>query len=181
MEAIVDLNSGSGFIYGAPSAVCDVGVRINAHVDAALEAAHRRSRHATRRQPDPSLVRSSLRDARIHRRGHGLRVDCCGSSMPATSSGPRSGGCRRLVRPAPVAGTVVSSASAAGGRSAAHRWRHRRRSRGRPQVAGAVRAQGAEPEVLDRPGEASPPVRSIYFGASCTWPTWSSRSPCSRR
>ena len=41
MPAIVDLNSGSGFIYGAPSAVCDVGVRINAHVDAALEAAHR--------------------------------------------------------------------------------------------------------------------------------------------
>jgi hypothetical protein len=41
MHAIVDLNSGSGFIYGAPSAVCDVGVRINARVDAALEAAHR--------------------------------------------------------------------------------------------------------------------------------------------
>jgi hypothetical protein len=41
MHAIVDLNSGSGFVYGAPSAVCDVGVRINAHVDAALEAAHR--------------------------------------------------------------------------------------------------------------------------------------------
>jgi CRISPR/Cas system-associated exonuclease Cas4 (RecB family) len=41
MHAIVDLNSGSGFIYGAPSAVLDVGVRINAHVDAALEAAQR--------------------------------------------------------------------------------------------------------------------------------------------
>jgi CRISPR/Cas system-associated exonuclease Cas4 (RecB family) len=41
MHAIVDLNSGSGFIYGAPSAVRDIGVRINAHVDAALEAAQR--------------------------------------------------------------------------------------------------------------------------------------------
>jgi CRISPR/Cas system-associated exonuclease Cas4 (RecB family) len=40
MHAIVDLNSGSGFIYGAPPAVSGVGVRINAHVDAALEAAH---------------------------------------------------------------------------------------------------------------------------------------------
>jgi CRISPR/Cas system-associated exonuclease Cas4 (RecB family) len=41
MHVIVDLNSGSGFIYGAPSAVRDIGVRINAHVDAALEAAQR--------------------------------------------------------------------------------------------------------------------------------------------
>jgi hypothetical protein len=41
MEAMIDLNSGSGFIYGAPSAVCNVGVRINAHVNAAREAAHR--------------------------------------------------------------------------------------------------------------------------------------------
>jgi hypothetical protein len=37
---LVDLNSGSGFIYGAPPAVCDAGVRINALVDAALAAAH---------------------------------------------------------------------------------------------------------------------------------------------
>ena len=38
---LVDLNSGSGFVYGAPSAVCDAGVRINALIDAALEAEHR--------------------------------------------------------------------------------------------------------------------------------------------
>jgi len=37
---LVDLNSGSGFVYGAPPAACDVGVRINALVDAALKAAH---------------------------------------------------------------------------------------------------------------------------------------------
>ena len=41
MEAIIDLNSGSGFIYGARSAVCDAGVRINALIDAALETEHR--------------------------------------------------------------------------------------------------------------------------------------------
>jgi hypothetical protein len=41
MEAIIDLNSGSGFVYGAPSAVCDAGVRVNALIDAALEAEHR--------------------------------------------------------------------------------------------------------------------------------------------
>jgi hypothetical protein len=35
---LVDLNSGSGFVYGARSAVCDTGVRINALIDAALEA-----------------------------------------------------------------------------------------------------------------------------------------------
>jgi hypothetical protein len=38
---LVDLNSGSGFVYGALSAVCDAGVRINALIDAALEAQHR--------------------------------------------------------------------------------------------------------------------------------------------
>jgi hypothetical protein len=38
---LVDLNSGSGFVYGALSAVCDAGVRINALIDAALEAEHR--------------------------------------------------------------------------------------------------------------------------------------------
>ena len=41
MEAIIDLNSGSGFVYGALSAVCDAGIRINALIDAALEAEHR--------------------------------------------------------------------------------------------------------------------------------------------
>jgi hypothetical protein len=41
MEAIVDLNSGSGFVYGALSAVCDAGVRINALIDAALETERR--------------------------------------------------------------------------------------------------------------------------------------------
>jgi len=41
MEAIVDLNSGSGFVYGTPSAVSDAGVRVNALIDAALEAEHR--------------------------------------------------------------------------------------------------------------------------------------------
>jgi hypothetical protein len=38
---LVDLNSGSGFVYGARSAVCDAGVRINALIDAGLEAEHR--------------------------------------------------------------------------------------------------------------------------------------------
>jgi hypothetical protein len=38
---LVDLNSGSGFVYGAPSAVCDAGVRINELIDLALEAKHR--------------------------------------------------------------------------------------------------------------------------------------------
>ena len=41
MEAIIDLNPGSGFVYGALSAVCDAGVRINALIDAALETEHR--------------------------------------------------------------------------------------------------------------------------------------------
>ena len=53
MHAIVDLNSGSGFIYGAPSAVCNVGVRINAHVDAALEAGLR-------------LIHGKRMDAELH-------------------------------------------------------------------------------------------------------------------
>ena len=38
---LVDLNSGSGFVYGGLSAVCNAGVRINALIDAALEAEHR--------------------------------------------------------------------------------------------------------------------------------------------
>jgi hypothetical protein len=41
MPAVVDLNSGSGFIYGVQSAVRDAGVRINMLIDAALEAEHR--------------------------------------------------------------------------------------------------------------------------------------------
>jgi hypothetical protein len=41
MAAIIDLNSGSGFVYGTPAAVCDAGIRINALIDAALEAEHR--------------------------------------------------------------------------------------------------------------------------------------------
>jgi hypothetical protein len=41
MEAIIDLNSGSGFVYGAPAAVCDAGIQINALIDAALETEHR--------------------------------------------------------------------------------------------------------------------------------------------
>jgi hypothetical protein len=41
MGAIVDLNSGSGFVYGTPAAVCDAGIRINTLIDAALEAEHR--------------------------------------------------------------------------------------------------------------------------------------------
>ena len=41
MEAVIDLNSGSGFVYCGLSAVCDVGVRINMLIDAALEAAAR--------------------------------------------------------------------------------------------------------------------------------------------
>jgi hypothetical protein len=40
MEALIDLNAGSGFVYGGRSAVCDAGVRINALIDAALEAEH---------------------------------------------------------------------------------------------------------------------------------------------
>jgi hypothetical protein len=40
MHAVVDLNSGSGFVYGAPSAVRDAGVSINALIDEALETAH---------------------------------------------------------------------------------------------------------------------------------------------
>ena len=39
MEAMIDLNSGSGFVYGGRSAVGDASVRINALVDAALETA----------------------------------------------------------------------------------------------------------------------------------------------
>jgi hypothetical protein len=38
---LVDLNSGSGFAYGALSAVCDTGVCINTLIEAALEAEHR--------------------------------------------------------------------------------------------------------------------------------------------
>jgi hypothetical protein len=38
---LVDLNSGSGFVYRAVSAVCDAGIRINALIDAALETEHR--------------------------------------------------------------------------------------------------------------------------------------------
>jgi hypothetical protein len=41
MEAVIDLNSGSGFVYGGLSAVCNLGVRINTLIDAALEAAAR--------------------------------------------------------------------------------------------------------------------------------------------
>jgi hypothetical protein len=41
MQTVIDLNSGSGFVYGAPSAVRDAGVRINMLIDAALEAEHR--------------------------------------------------------------------------------------------------------------------------------------------
>ncbi|MGH6914491.1 MAG: hypothetical protein ACREH3_12390 [Geminicoccales bacterium] len=41
MEAVIDLNSGSGFVYGGLSAVCDVGLRINTLIDAALEEAAR--------------------------------------------------------------------------------------------------------------------------------------------
>ena len=41
MAAIIDLNAGSGFVYGTPAAVCDAGIRINALIDAALEAEHR--------------------------------------------------------------------------------------------------------------------------------------------
>jgi hypothetical protein len=38
---LVDLNSGSGFVYSALSAVCDAGVRITALIDEALEAEDR--------------------------------------------------------------------------------------------------------------------------------------------
>jgi hypothetical protein len=41
MAALIDLNAGSGFVYGALSAVCDAGVLINALIDAALETEHR--------------------------------------------------------------------------------------------------------------------------------------------
>jgi hypothetical protein len=41
MDAIVDLNSGSGFVYGGVSAVTDAGLRINTLIDGALEAASR--------------------------------------------------------------------------------------------------------------------------------------------
>jgi hypothetical protein len=40
MEALIDLNSGSGFVYGGRSMVCDAGIRINGLIDAALDAAH---------------------------------------------------------------------------------------------------------------------------------------------
>ncbi len=63
-----------------------------------------------------------------------------------------------------------------------HRWRHRRRSRCRHRLAGTVRAQGAQPEVLDRPGQA----RASTFEAGLLRPVpalhglhASSRSPCS--
>jgi hypothetical protein len=38
---LVDLNSGSGFVYGALSAVSNAGISINSLIDAALEAEHR--------------------------------------------------------------------------------------------------------------------------------------------
>jgi hypothetical protein len=38
---LIDLNSGSGVVYGGVSAVSSLGVRINALIDAALEAEHR--------------------------------------------------------------------------------------------------------------------------------------------
>jgi hypothetical protein len=38
---LVDLNSGSGFVYGALSAVSNAGISINTLIDAALEAEHR--------------------------------------------------------------------------------------------------------------------------------------------
>jgi hypothetical protein len=41
MEALIDLNSASGFVYGPRTAVCDAGVRINALINAALEAERR--------------------------------------------------------------------------------------------------------------------------------------------
>jgi hypothetical protein len=41
MAAIVDLNSGSGFVYGGASAVTNAGLRINTLIDRALEAASR--------------------------------------------------------------------------------------------------------------------------------------------
>jgi hypothetical protein len=39
MAAVVDLNHGSGFVYGGHSAVSEVGARLNALIDAALVAA----------------------------------------------------------------------------------------------------------------------------------------------
>ncbi|MBK8909264.1 MAG: hypothetical protein IPM60_15710 [Rhodospirillales bacterium] len=42
MNAIIDLNSGSGFVYGRSSPVTDSAMRINAAIDAALVAADRR-------------------------------------------------------------------------------------------------------------------------------------------
>jgi hypothetical protein len=41
MDAIVDLNSGSGFVYGGASAVTNAGLQINTLIDGALEAASR--------------------------------------------------------------------------------------------------------------------------------------------
>jgi hypothetical protein len=41
MHGVVDLNRGSGFVYGRPSTVVDVGTRVNAVIDAALVAADR--------------------------------------------------------------------------------------------------------------------------------------------
>lgn len=41
MVAVVDLNHGSGFVYGGRSAVSDAGARLNALIDAALVAADR--------------------------------------------------------------------------------------------------------------------------------------------
>jgi hypothetical protein len=41
VAAMIDLNSGSGFVYGALSTVCDAGVWINTLIDAALESEHR--------------------------------------------------------------------------------------------------------------------------------------------
>ena len=88
---LVDLNSGSGFAYGAPSALCDADVRINMLIDAALEAEHpvEAAARVSRRQPDRRAVRSQacLRgQAHAGGRRPALRPQAAASSMPVTRS-----------------------------------------------------------------------------------------------
>ena len=160
---LIDLNSGSGFVYGALSAVCDAGVRINALIDAALEAEHRskppRDYLGGSRIGEPCARRLAYEvtltpvDEGKELRGRLLRIFDAGHQFEDLT-----------IRWLQAAGFDLRTRgrdgrqfgfSVAGGRLRGHiDGVDRRRPRRRHRVACAVRAQGAEPELLDRPGQA---------------------------
>ena len=193
MEAIIDLNSGSGFVYGAPSAVCDAGVRINALIDAALEAEHRsqppRDYLGGSRIGEPCARRLAYEvtltpvDDGKEFRGGLLRIFDAGHQFEdLTIRWLQAAGFDLRTRGRDGRQFGFSIAGGQGPRS------HRRRDRGRPRcrhpLACAVRAQGAQAELMGRSGQARAQTRrsrSTSRSASSTWPTCSSRSPCSRR